>query len=113
MVLKRASRGTAFGYYEDDGDVDILVGNIGRRPNLLRNDGGNGHNWLQVAQAGTQRNRDGIGAKVFLQAGSLRLFQEVRSGSGYLSSSQLASFFGVRGDKRVEIHWPSGVVLVY
>ena len=69
-----------------------------------------------MAQEGTQSNRDGIGAKVFLQAGSLHLFQEVRSGSGYLSSSQLASFFGVGGDRRVErveIHWPSGVVLVY
>ena len=76
---------------------------------------GNGTTRLQVALEGTQRNRDGIGAKVYLQAGPLRLFQEVRSGSGYLSSSQLAPFFGVgenRQVERVEIHWPSGVVQV-
>ena len=112
---KYVGRGGAFGDYDGDGDLDIVLTSNGRRAALLQNQGGNEHNWLQVKLQGSQSNRDGIGAKVYLQAGPLRLFQEVRSGSGYLSSSQLAPFFGVgenRQVERVEIHWPSGVVQV-
>ena len=113
MLLRRASRGTAFGDYDDDGDVDILVGNIGRRPNLLRNDGGNGHNWLQIKTIGRQSNRDGIGARILVRTGELFQVREVRAHYSYLSHSDLRVSFGL-GDKQraevVEIRWPGGKV---
>jgi len=113
LLLKRASRGTAFGDYDDDGDVDILVGNIGRRPNLLRNDGGNGHNWLQIKTIGRQSNRDGIGARVSVRAGELFQVREVRAHYSYLSHSDLRVSFGLGDNQRaevVEIRWPGGAV---
>ena len=113
LLLKRASRGTAFGDYDDDGDVDILVGNIGRRPNLLRNDGGNGHNWLQIKTIGRQSNRDGIGARVSVRAGELFQVREVRAHYSYLSHSDLRLNFGLGDNQRVEvveIRWPGGAV---
>lgn len=80
---------------------------------VLRNDGGNRGHWLQVELEGTRSNRDGIGAKVYVEAGSLNLMREVKGGSGYQSRSQKALFFGLGTiDKvdRLRILWPSGQV---
>ncbi len=112
LAVSYVGRGSSFGDFDQDGDLDIALVSSGRRAALLQNQGGNARHWLQVELEGTRGNRDGIGAKVYLEAGSLRSFQEVRAGSGYLSSSQLAPFFGLGDHTRVdrlEIHWPSGV----
>lgn len=113
MLLKRASRGTAFGDYDDDGDVDILVANCGQRPNLLRNDGGHVNNWLKIQTVGTGSNRDGIGARIVVRAGDISQVKEVRGSHSYLSHSDLRLNFGLGHRARadvVEISWPSGVV---
>jgi hypothetical protein len=115
LAVPYVGRGAAYGDYDQDGDLDIALSSSGRAAALLRNEGGNEGHWLQVELTGGRSNRDGVGAKVWVQAGSLRLFQQVKAGSGYQSTSQKALHFGlgsaVRAE-RVEVRWPSGAVQV-
>ncbi len=111
FAVDYVGRSTAYGDYDADGDLDIVLMQSGGAVSLLRNDGGNRGNWLQVELQGIQSNRDGVGAKVYVQADSLRLVQQVKAGSGYQSSSQKALFFGLGANDRVDrlhIVWPSG-----
>ena len=123
LDILKASRGLAAGDFDNDGNVDLLVANIAERPDLLRNQGNNGGNWLmvklvggarQTAGAGSQRsNRDGIGARVTVVAGDLRQVKEVHSASSYLSASDLRVHFGLGKRQRVdlvEVRWPAGGV---
>jgi hypothetical protein len=84
FAQKASSRGAAFADYDNDGDIDILVTNSNRRPQLLRNDGGNRNNWVKVRVVGTASNRAGIGARVKIVTGDTFQLAEVKSGSGYL-----------------------------
>ncbi len=95
LAQKASSRGAAFGDYDNDGDIDILVTNNDGRPQLLRNDGGNRNNWVKVHVRGTTSNRAGIGTRVEVVAGDLSQMAEVKSGSGYLCQNALALHFGV------------------
>ena len=111
FTREEVSRGAAFGDYDNDGDLDILVTQIAAAPVLLRNDGGNRRNWLRVEVVGTKSNRDGIGARVQVISGNLRQIKEVRSGSSYLCQNDLRLLFGL--DKRttvdsVLVRWPGG-----
>ncbi len=123
LDILKASRGLAAGDFDNDGNVDLLVANIAQRPDLLRNEGNNGGNWLMVklvggarrtASEGSQRsNRDGIGARVTVVAGDLRQVKEVHSASSYLSASDLRVHFGLGKRQRVdlvEVRWPAGGV---
>jgi hypothetical protein len=106
------SRGTAFADYDNDGDLDLLVTNLNTPCNLLRNDGGNQGAWLILKLVGTRSNRDAIGARVKVVAGNTTQTREVRSGSSYLSQSDMRLHFGLGKYKqveRVEIRWPSGL----
>jgi hypothetical protein len=104
-------RGCAFGDFDNDGDVDVLINNLDGPPTLLRNDGGNRGNWILLKCVGTKSNRSGIGTRVTLTAGGRRQIDEVMSGSSYYSQSDLRLHFGlgelVKADL-VEIRWPSG-----
>lgn len=113
VQLARSSRGAAFGDFDNDGDVDIVVNNIHDPPSLLRNDGGNRQGWLQVRTVGTRSNRTGIGARVEVRVGGKVLVQEVRSGGSYISQNDFRLHFGLGSSRTVEevvVHWPSGQV---
>ncbi len=108
-----SGRGTAFGDYDNDGDLDILVLNNNEPAILLRNDGGNQNNWLHIKLVGTKSNRDGIGARVTLTAGGLTQIREVVAGSSVMSQSSLEVEFGLGNNtkaERIHIRWPSGIV---
>jgi hypothetical protein len=105
-----ASRGVAFGDFDNDGDVDILIMNINEPPSLLRNDlSGNGH-WLKVKLLGTRSNSSAIGATVTVTYGNRRQAQAVMAASSYLSASDRRLHFGLGAAETadVEIMWPSG-----
>ena len=106
-----ASRGVAFGDFDNDGDLDILIMNINEPPSLLRNDtSGTGH-WLKVKLLGTRSNRSAIGAVVTALYGGRRQAQAVLGASGYLSCGDRRLHFGLGAatSADVEIIWPSGV----
>jgi hypothetical protein len=104
-------RGCAFGDFDNDGDVDILVNNLDGPPTLLRNDGGKGNNSLLIKCVGTRSNRSAIGTRVKVTIGDHRQIDEVMSGSSYYSQSDFRLHFGLGDAARadVEISWPSGV----
>jgi hypothetical protein len=111
FLLPRVSRGAAIGDFDNDGDLDILVSNNGRSPQLLRNDGGNSNHWLQLFLIGTRSNRDAVGARVKVTAGDLVLYDERKGGTSYQSAQDPRLHFGLgQRDKidALEITWPSG-----
>ena len=113
LGIREVSRGASLGDIDDDGDIDILVTNLNGRPNLLRNDGGHRGNYLMVKTIGTRSNRDGIGTRIEATAGRLMQVAEVRSGTSYLSHSDMRLHFGLGEARRVAtltLRWPSGTV---
>ena len=112
LMEPRASRGAAFGDYDDDGDIDVIVNDLDGPPMLLRNEGGSraGH-WISLKLVGTQSNRNAVGAKVWLKAGGLTQVDEVRSGDSYISHSDWRLHFGLGSTAQVAeviIRWPNG-----
>jgi hypothetical protein len=106
-----ASRGVAFGDFDNDGDVDILIMNINEPPSLLRNDVRGDNHWLKVKLIGVKSNRSAIGATVVASYGGRKQAQAVLAQSGYLSASDRRLHFGL-GDAvsaSLEVRWPSGL----
>ena len=113
VLEPHASRGCAFGDFDNDGNLDILVMNMSEPPSLLKNENHSGNHWLNVKLVGTRSNRSAIGARVLVTAGGQRQIREVLSGSSYLSQSDLRQHFGLgptRKVDQVEVRWPSGQV---
>ena len=111
MKLTDVSRGATFADYDLDGDIDIVVTNSNTAPRLLRNDGGNRKNWLQIRLTATNGSTDAIGARVKITTGTLTQTREVRSGDGYLSQQDLTLHFGIGDSEQVdsiEVQWQSG-----
>src|SRR6267378_1106859 len=110
---RHVSRCLAVGDLFNDGNVDVVVGDLDGAPMILRNHGVPGHNWVSFDLAGTKSNRMAIGAKVKLVAGGITQTDEVHSGGSYLSQSDTRLHFGLGSAKKldhVEIRWPSGAV---
>jgi hypothetical protein len=105
------ARGAAYGDYDRDGDLDILISTNNGPAYLLRNDGGNRNRWLRVRLQGSKSNRNGLGALLRVESASGAQSQTMRGGSSYCSSSELALTFGLASDpevKSLEVYWPSG-----
>jgi len=104
-------RGCAFGDFDNDGDIDIIINNLDGPPTLLRNDGGNRHSWISIKCIGTRSNRSAIGARVKVTSGGRSQIDEVMSGSSYYSQNDLRLHFGLGPAtiaELIEISWPSG-----
>ena len=108
--LVKVSRGAAFGDYDNDGDVDVLVNNLDDRPALLRNDGGNQNRFLQVRALSGKPGKDAIGARVTIKASGLLQVREILSGSSYMSQSDFRAHFGMGQETTadLQVRWPSG-----
>lgn len=114
LAALHSSRGCAFGDFDNDGDIDILVVNLNEPPSLLRNDIEGGGNWLKVKLIGTVSNRSAIGARVMCVYGSRRQAQEVMSQSSYYSCNDPRLHFGLGNEKSasLRIRWPLGTTQV-
>lgn len=112
ITAPHSSRGCAFGDFDNDGDIDILVMNQNEPPSLLRNDVVPGNHWLKLKLIGTKSNRSAIGARVLLRYGKKIQKQEVLSQSSYLSGNDPRLHFGLGAETtaEVEIRWPSGIL---
>jgi hypothetical protein len=106
------SRGMAFGDFDNDGDIDVLIMNVNEPPTLLRNDAPKENHWIKLRLVGVKSNRSAIGARVIVRYGGKIQAQEVLSQSSFQSACDLRVHFGLGSEKTVdlEIRWPSGIV---
>ena len=116
VLTPKSSRGCAFGDFDNDGDIDVLIMNMNESPSLLRNEYINGqtrgtNSWLKIKLIGTKSNRSAIGARVQVRAGSHFQTQEVTSQSSYYSHNDLRLHFGMGASQKadqIDVRWPSG-----
>jgi hypothetical protein len=112
-----AGRGAAFGDLDNDGDLDIVVSNVGQKAIVLRNDGGNRNHWIELRTVGVKSNRDGIGCQVkVVSTSGLTQYFTINTAVGYQSASDRRLLVGLGNDaaaQLIEIRWPSGVTQTF
>ena len=115
IAARHCGRGMAFGDFDNDGDMDVLIMNVNESPSLLRNDAPGGNHWIKIRLEGVKSNRSAIGARVLARYGGKVQAQEVLSQSSYLSASDPRLHFGLGAATAadIEIHWPLGLVERY
>jgi hypothetical protein len=107
----KSRRGVAFGDINNDGNVDVVVLNVGEAPSLLLNHNQSSNHRVLFKLVGTKSNKAAIGARVTVKAGSLTQFDEVRGGASYLSQNDLRLHFGLGDNDKmneITIRWPNG-----
>lgn len=113
LMLRRTSRGAAFGDIDNDGDIDMVVNDLDGPPMLLSNQKGNRNNWISIKTVGTKLNRNALGARVRIVAGDMVQVAEVHSSGSYISQSDTRLHFGLGEKTRIdliEVRWPGGRV---
>jgi enediyne biosynthesis protein E4 len=113
LVEPTASRGCAFGDFDNDGDVDVVINPVNDFPVLLRTDSATNNNWISIKLIGVKSNRDGVGARIRVVTDGKTQVDEVRSGGSYYSQNDLRVHFGLGKATKaqtIEARWPSGVV---
>ncbi|MCH8292879.1 CRTAC1 family protein [Candidatus Poribacteria bacterium] len=108
LTIPQISRGAAFGDYDNDGDIDVIINNLHSPTTLLRNDGGNVNGWVRVV---VQPPTASVGARVWLETpDSLRQTYEIHSGGSYASSSDTRPLFGIgkAESAKIWIEWRDG-----
>jgi hypothetical protein len=108
-----SSRGLAVGDLWNDGRMSAVVSNMNAPPALLVNDVRNRNHWIAFRAVGTKSNRSGIGARITMKAGARTFVDEVRSGSSFISNSDMRVHFGLGSTTKIDnlqIRWPSGLV---
>jgi enediyne biosynthesis protein E4 len=115
MAARHGSRGCAFGDFDNDGDLDILIMNQNEPPSLLRNDAPPGNHWIKVRLYGTKSNRSALGARVTIRSGSSTQVQELMSQSSYVSANDPRLHYGLGSATSVdiEVRWPLGAIEVH
>jgi hypothetical protein len=111
VLEPHSSRGCAFGDFNNDGSMDIVILNLSQPPSLLKNENTSGNHWLMVKAIGTRSNRSAIGTGIIVTANGQRQVREVMSGCSYISQNDLRQHFGLGKAAKVdsiEFHWPSG-----
>jgi hypothetical protein len=111
VAAAHSSRGCAFGDFDNDGDLDILIINMNEPPSLLRNDLAGNRHWIKVKLEGVKSNRSAIGARVVARYGGKVQAQSVLSQSSFYSSSDPRLHFGLGSNASVDlqVHWPNGL----
>jgi hypothetical protein len=107
----QSRRGAAFGDINNDGNIDIVVLNVGEPPSLLLNRNDSPNHRVLFKLVGTKSNKAAIGTRVTVKAGTLVQFSEVRGGASYLSQNDLRLHFGLAANDKmseVSIRWPNG-----
>ena len=110
VAATHSSRGCAFGDFDNDGDVDIIVMNMNEPPSLLRNDVSGTRHWLKVLLIGVQSNRSAIGARVTARYGGRTQAQEVCAQSSFYSANDRRLHFGLGAAAKADltVRWPNG-----
>src|SRR4051794_381582 len=111
VAALHCSRGCAFGDFDNDGDIDVVIVNLNEPPSLLRNDVSGGNNWLKVRLVGVKSNRSAIGARVIARYGGRIQAQEVLSQASFYSANDRRLHFGLGKATSVDldIRWPNGM----
>ncbi|MBO0858814.1 MAG: CRTAC1 family protein, partial [Chloracidobacterium sp.] len=113
LMEPTSSRGCAFGDFDNDGDIDVVINMVNDFPVLLRTDSVTNNNWISIKLIGAKSNRDGVGARIKVEAGGRTQVSEVRSGGSYYSQNDMRLYFGLGKATKaqtIEARWPSGTV---
>lgn len=109
----RVARGAAFGDLDNDGNIDVVIGDLDNSPMILRNEGDPANHWITLELGAKTGNPLAIGARIKVVTGSVTQTEEVRSGASYLSQNDLRIHFGLGKAVKVdsiEIRWNSGKI---